>query len=1569
MSSTAPADQALNGLLDALQAAQIDPQVEDLLDALWLATRGRSLRLYEAPAAIPPTVIATSPTRADSGEPAKVPASQVDAEVPAPPSHEPSPGVASGERSTSVFADGQIDLREATMRASPVALPAGRALSDRLPLSRALKPFRQRWPSRSQHELDEELTAEMTAELGGQLHLAFQPLQERWFDVDVVIEDDAAMGVWTDTLRDFSQMLRDTGAFRDVHLWRLRMPDAAAPESTPAMLEGRTGKRIPARSLAGSGTRRLVFFATHGSSRRWLDGSYARLLAPWIHSSSVVLLHLLERRSWKRAALGEPHGVCHAQEVGAITSTLRVQQFWWALVDETAAFVRVPIAPLTPSGIGEWSQMQMARGRRSAVVLLDPAAVAHDEEDQAPARQNYERAVALLREASPEAFRLAVYLCAGSFTIPVARLVQEAKFGAAVQQRHLSEVLLSGLVVSRSPEGNAADPNELYYEFRPEARAILLRSLREADADLIAGALERRVSQYIEQIYGRAITFRALVPDENGKYNLPHWAQPFAHLGLSLLRRSDAPAGGTTAQLASHGPALLARAAQLCVATPLGAPLNTAQIDPVLVEALATARIVQRNAAGQWTFMPGIEPLLQQAANELLKDVRILWVDDIESDIVNDVNRCKALGAAIEHAVSTAEGLAALGSQSYDLVISDMTRRRDPEAGFDLLSRMRERGIGTPLIFYSFHFPQSPLSRRRALQAGAFACTNSPTELLDRILEALGRSLAPPPERDRALFAEALRALWPQVASEALNWPEKIARQILAADDFEKALRLHLQGIRAMTESTVNQIIRIESNTLRVISAVLAPDKAGSQYQQADWDGLIGRAAREGRRVWVPDVALATDYIAAEPGTKAELVLPIRNHDHTVTLGVLNIEMERVDALNEFEIQWLERFCAPLGDVMERSDPQWAAQRWREAQSTVGTAAQRSAEKEEKEMPALTAQHDYAIVVGVDPVGTSRPADFEANARDFADWLRIPGGAGLRPQNVHVLLSKDATREAFASTSKTLAAGSGPRRRLYLYFGGHVFADERRSSLFDMDFLPEERRPPEAAELFGFLSRSGLFREVVVLLEKSGSSPPGRSDTLHTLFAPGADAASPAYFYAHGKPGSPERRLTTVFLRALSTPALLRGSITSDSLLAYLRQEQVTADFWTSGNITLRAGSAGVTVFVSARPGIGIVRILEARDRSLVAEARLNEGSCHFQLQAGAYLAHHVESGVQQRFEVEQSLDPVKVMLADIVAATGTAEARQQTRNRHILVALDAAAPTAEQTNVIRFQSALAARYGSGRQVSFYVRNESSMVERLTGRTLQKGIDEDVQHSYRLLVEYYEPGDRIYLLGAGRGSLAARQLAGLVSLCGLLPRDAMDRIPEQMERYRKLGRAHAEHSVHHLPVERPVEIEFIGVWDTIGPNLRDAVLPRRVRNAFHALAIDEVRSTHQPMLWSGENLVPGQRLEQRWFAGDHADVTGGYPEHAAADIPLRWMMSCAAECGLAFKPEASSPVEGHPLPALHRSATLFASSSVRAIGTTKHGNEVIDPSVLRRFEADPDYRPPNLVEYLRRHPR
>jgi hypothetical protein len=96
-------------------------------------------------------------------------------------------------------------------------------------------------------------------------------------------------------------------------------------------------------------------------------------------------------------------------------------------------------------------------------------------------------------------------------------------------------VLLSGVVAPRRGQESEADPNRVYYECSQEARTILLHSLHEADAQQIAESLQTYVSRYIERIHGRAITFQALVPDENGNYELPDWAQPFARLGVSLL--------------------------------------------------------------------------------------------------------------------------------------------------------------------------------------------------------------------------------------------------------------------------------------------------------------------------------------------------------------------------------------------------------------------------------------------------------------------------------------------------------------------------------------------------------------------------------------------------------------------------------------------------------------------------------------------------------------------------------------------------------------------------------------------------------------------------------------------------------------------------------------------------------------------------------------------------------------------------------------------------------------------------------------------------------------------------
>ena len=66
--------------------------------------------------------------------------------------------------------------------------------------------------------------------------------------------------------------------------------------------------------------------------------------------------------------------------------------------------------------------------------------------------------------------------------------------------------------------------------------------------------------------------------------------------------------------------------------------------------------------------------------------------------------------------------------------------------------------------------------------------------------------------------------------------------------------------------------------------------------------------------------------------------------------------------------------------------------------------------------------------------------------------------------------------------------------------------------------------------------------------------------------------------------------------------------------------------------------------------------------------------------------------------------------------------------------------------------------------------------------------------------------------------------------------------------------------------------------------------------ARHALAIDEHRADFDRVPWG----IPGDwedgargadLVEQIWFAGNHADVGGGYPEPESrlSDIVLKWM--------------------------------------------------------------------------------
>lgn len=82
----------------------------------------------------------------------------------------------------------------------------------------------------------------------------------------------------------------------------------------------------------------------------------------------------------------------------------------------------------------------------------------------------------------------------------------------------------------------------------------------------------------------------------------------------------------------------------------------------------------------------------------------------------------------------------------------------------------------------------------------------------------------------------------------------------------------------------------------------------------------------------------------------------------------------------------------------------------------------------------------------------------------------------------------------------------------------------------------------------------------------------------------------------------------------------------------------------------------------------------------------------------------------------------------------------------------------------------------------------------------------------------------------------------------------------------------------------------------------DNSLNKRVRFARHAIAIDETRKdfTREPWANSGDwASTPGEPewLRQVWFAGNHSDIGGSYPEEESrlSDIALQWMVDQARE--------------------------------------------------------------------------
>jgi hypothetical protein len=138
----------------------------------------------------------------------------------------------------------------------------------------------------------------------------------------------------------------------------------------------------------------------------------------------------------------------------------------------------------------------------------------------------------------------------------------------------------------------------------------------------------------------------------------------------------------------------------------------------------------------------------------------------------------------------------------------------------------------------------------------------------------------------------------------------------------------------------------------------------------------------------------------------------------------------------------------------------------------------------------------------------------------------------------------------------------------------------------------------------------------------------------------------------------------------------------------------------------------------------------------------------------------------------------------------------------------------------------------------------------------------------------------------------------------------------------------------------------------------DNVLDTRIPYARHAISIDERRSDFARVKWGNDETQWGWRgtidhFQQIWFAGNHADVGGGYPENESrlSDIALDWMVGETQKLGaealildrtiLQLKPSCDGPQHDET-----RLAFRLAGKSDRELV----GDASLHPTVRARFD-------------------
>ncbi|MFD8849100.1 SAV_2336 N-terminal domain-related protein [Streptomyces sp. NPDC059604] len=510
-----------------LREAGLDPDVEQLRDAFWLArwarhpdappvddltegdvplvrlppagTAGPSVRpgpdAVEPPGTTGPD--AGTEDEPDDGDRAREDRADADRRItlhPVPRTGAPATGPGTPPET------GRAGAGRGGARALTFGVPAAPALPAPLRLQRAMRPLQRYRPAAPplRRVLDEVATAERSARAGGLVMPVFRGESRREAVLQCVMDASSSMLVWDRMFGELQQIFAQLGAFRDVQVRYLHQgPDGAAavsrsPDPGAAPLSS-------ADRLSDPTGRRVTVLVSDCAGPLWHGGRAHRLLHHLAGQAPAAVLQPLPQRMWNRTRLPVTHGSLSRGDGPGGAAVLKVVEHPGTGPAVHPGALAVPVLPPVEAALAAWARLLSGSGAGHVsgavgwVRADQPAAAAQRPGGGLSSLQLVSR---FRSAASPVAGQLAVYLAAAPLHLPVMQLVQRTMLPHSGPSE-LAEVLLSGLLTrSRGEDG---DDDGQWFEFVPGVRESLLGPLGRDEALLVL----KHCSEYIEQRFGK----------------------------------------------------------------------------------------------------------------------------------------------------------------------------------------------------------------------------------------------------------------------------------------------------------------------------------------------------------------------------------------------------------------------------------------------------------------------------------------------------------------------------------------------------------------------------------------------------------------------------------------------------------------------------------------------------------------------------------------------------------------------------------------------------------------------------------------------------------------------------------------------------------------------------------------------------------------------------------------------------------------------------------------------------------------------------------------------------------